>query len=59
MYPGEIILADGMIVKGEGVVDESSLTGESLPISKAVNSTVMSGTILQNGYIEGWFYCGY
>jgi len=40
-------------MKGEGVVDESSLTGESLPISKTVHSSVMSGTILQNGYIEG------
>ena len=53
MSTGEIILADGMVVKGEGVVDESSLTGESLPISMAVNSSVMSGTILYNGNIEG------
>ena len=49
---GEMIMADGVVKKGEGVVDESSLTGEAKPISKRTNDTVSSGTIVQNGYIE-------
>ncbi len=49
---GEMILADGVVVKGEGVVDESALTGESLPVKKTLTSEVRSGTVVQNGYME-------
>ena len=49
---GEMILADGVVVKGEGVVDESALTGESLPVQKTLSSEVRSGTVVQNGYME-------
>eukprot|EP01040_Poterioochromonas_malhamensis_P008920 gene8920-9657_t len=49
---GEMILGDGLVVKGDGVVDESALTGESYPIQKKVGSEVFSGTVVQNGYIE-------
>ena len=38
--------------KGEGVVDESALTGESLPIHKKLGSKVLSGTVVQNGFME-------
>ena len=47
-----MILADGFIQKGEGVVDESALTGEAKPLSKKKGDKVCSGTIMQNGYIE-------
>ena len=45
-------LGDGIVSKGEGVVDESALTGESLPIHKKVGSKVLSGTVVQNGFME-------
>ena len=49
---GEMILADGRVIKGECIVDESALTGESIPIQKNINDIVKSGSIVQNGYIE-------
>jgi len=49
---GEMILADGKVIKGECVVDESALTGECIPIQKIVGDIVRSGTVVQNGYIE-------
>jgi Cd2+/Zn2+-exporting ATPase len=49
---GEMIACDGIITKGEGVVDESSLTGESIPLQKKKGDTVLSGTVVQNGYLE-------
>ena len=42
---GEKVLFDGLIVKGEGTFDESSLTGESEPIYKEISSSVISGTL--------------
>ncbi len=52
IYPGESFPVDGIIIRGETSVDESALTGESLPIDKSVNDKVSSGTINQNGHIE-------
>jgi Cd2+/Zn2+-exporting ATPase len=49
---GEMILGDGVVVDGEGVVDESALTGESMPRNKGVGSRALSGTVVQNGYLE-------
>lgn len=45
----EIIPADGRIINGNGAVDESSLTGEPLPISKKTGDTVRSGTRVLRG----------
>ncbi len=50
--PGEIIPIDGTISKGETTVDESALTGESLPLEKCASMNVMSGSINQSGIIE-------
>lgn len=47
--PGERIPVDGQIVSGRGTVDESMLTGESLPREKVVGDAVVGGTIAQNG----------
>lgn len=44
--------ADGVIIKGSGSVDESALTGESLPVSKSEGSFVTGGTILISGYVH-------
>ena len=44
---GEIIPADGIIIKGEASIDESIMNGESLPVDKTVGDDVLSGTINQ------------
>ncbi len=49
--PGSVIPIDGIVVEGETTVDESTLTGESLPISKKVDSKVFGGTVSSNGLI--------
>ena len=47
--PGERVPLDGEVVEGEGGVDESMLTGESLPVDKAPGSEVIGGSIGVNG----------
>ncbi|KAA8535773.1 hypothetical protein F0562_030793 [Nyssa sinensis] len=49
---GEIIPIDGIVVDGECEVDEKTLTGESFPVAKQKESTVLAGTINLNGYIS-------
>jgi len=44
---GETIPVDGVIIKGEGSIDESIMNGESLPVDKSVGDEVLSGTINQ------------
>lgn len=46
---GERIPADGTIIKGHSSVDESAITGESMPVSKSVNGDVLSGTVAIDG----------
>jgi len=50
--PGEKIPTDGEIVKGESSVDESMVTGESLPVEKSVGSKVIGATINQDGILH-------
>ncbi len=50
--PGERIPVDGVVIKGESAVDESALTGESIPCDKREGSKVSAATINQSGYIE-------
>jgi Cd2+/Zn2+-exporting ATPase len=47
-----MILADGVVIKGDGSVDESALTGEAMPIKKKKNDRATSGSLMQNGYLE-------
>ncbi|HIQ49057.1 MAG TPA: cadmium-translocating P-type ATPase [Aquifex aeolicus] len=48
---GDQILLDGKVVQGEALVNESVITGESLPILKRKGDTVYSGSIVEKGYI--------
>ena len=50
--PGERVPLDGMIIKGNAMVDTSALTGESMPRSVGVGDEALSGFINQNGVIE-------
>ena len=50
--PGENIATDGIIVSGESSVDESMITGESIPTDKSVGNKVIGGTINKSGYLE-------
>lgn len=52
VLPGETIPVDGKILSGETSVDQSVMTGESLPIDKVVGDTVFSGTINLYGSID-------
>src|SRR5437773_5609276 len=47
--PGERIPADGVVIKGHSFVDQSSITGESLPVEKVEQSKVFAGTINKDG----------
>lgn len=49
---GESIPADGIVIEGISSVDESALTGESIPSDKQINSKVFAGTLNMNGYIK-------
>ena len=49
---GDKIPADGRIYWGEASIDESSMTGESLPSEKGVNETVLAGTVVTGGSIK-------
>ena len=50
--PGERMPVDGLVTEGQTFVDESMITGESVPIEKKVGDTITSATINQNGSID-------
>lgn len=50
--PGERIPVDGVLLEGEGSVDESMLTGESLPVFKQPGDTVVGGTLNRSGSMK-------
>lgn len=52
VHPGEKIPVDGIVLSGSTTVDESMLTGESIPVSKETGSKVFAGCINKYGYIE-------
>ncbi len=47
--PGESVAADGIVIEGESALDESALTGESIPVDKSVGDTVSAATINKSG----------
>lgn len=49
---GDKIPVDGIIIFGESIIDESMLTGESVPLKKGINDSVTGGTINLDGYLK-------
>ena len=52
VLPGERIAADGVVVDGRSAIDESVVTGESLPVDKATGSAVLGGTVNGSGSLD-------
>ena len=52
LRPGRAVPVDGVVLDGSSAVDESTLTGESIPVDKEAGDTVSAGTLNQSGYIR-------
>lgn len=50
--PGSSVPIDGVIIEGKSSIDQSSITGESIPVEKNIGDNVVSGTINKNGYLK-------
>lgn len=50
--PGENIPVDGVVIEGESAVNESALTGESIPVDKSLGDNVSGATVNQSGFIK-------
>ena len=50
--PGESVAVDGIVIEGVSAIDESALTGESLPADKAVGDKVYAGTVNLSGFVK-------
>lgn len=50
--PGQSIPVDGTVIFGSGSVDESAITGESIPVEKTIDSPVTGGTVNKSGYFK-------
>lgn len=50
--PGASIPVDGIVIEGSSSADESSITGESIPVEKTIGDNVISGTINKSGYLK-------
>src|SRR5699024_6045853 len=52
IHPGRKIPVDCQILKGAAIINESAVTGESIPVNKSIQEELFSGTIVDNGYIK-------
>lgn len=52
LRPGQAVPVDGIVVDGSSAVDESTLTGESIPVDKSAGDTVSAGTLNRSGFIR-------
>jgi Cu2+-exporting ATPase len=51
VYPGEMIAVDGEVLEGTALIDQKTITGESLPVSRSVGEAVFAATVLRDGQI--------
>ena len=49
--PGEKISVDGTVIEGSAYINQAAITGESIPVSRSIDETVFSGTIIESGYL--------
>lgn len=52
IYANHLIPVDGTVVNGEAMVNQATMTGESLPVNKVVGDTVFAGTFIEEGTIK-------
>jgi Cu2+-exporting ATPase len=51
VYPGEIISVDGEIVEGQALIDQKTITGEGLPVTRVAGETVFAATVIRDGQL--------
>jgi Cu2+-exporting ATPase len=51
VYPGEMIPVDGEIIAGSAMIDQKAITGESLPVARAIGQTAFAATIVHDGQL--------
>lgn len=52
VYPGEMISVDGEIIEGRALIDQKTITGEGLPVSRGPGEAAFAGTVIQDGQIR-------
>jgi Cd2+/Zn2+-exporting ATPase len=52
LRPGDRVAVDAVIAKGAGSFDEAAITGESMPVSKAIGDTILAGSVNQTGSLD-------
>ena len=52
VFPGEMIPVDGEIIDGEALIDQKTITGEGLPVSRGVGEAAFAATVIREGRIS-------
>jgi heavy metal translocating P-type ATPase len=52
VYPGEMVAVDGEVIEGRALIDQKTITGESLPVPRGVGDSVYAATVLREGQIR-------
>lgn len=52
VYPGEQIPVDGIVLRGEAIIDQQGLTGEAMPVVRRIGASVLASTLVRSGQLE-------